>query len=127
MNELIYSKYGLTYEVDDVLNMKYNADSFDIIIEKGLLDSLLCKKECDQDINKMMKEIYRVLSNKGIYISVSHGDPKRREIYFDRNQWEFSYEIPSIQLEIESENIGKEKKKTQEKISEFYVYIVKKR
>lgn len=106
--------------------MKYPNESYDIILEKGLLDSILCKRDPEQDIAKMLKEIYRVLTKKGIYICVSHGEPKKREIYFDKSLWEVIIEVPSLSLEIENENIGKEKKKM-DKISEFYCYILKKK
>jgi len=126
MNEIIYSKYNLLYEVCDILNLssKYQQESFDIVIEKGLLDSIVCKKDCEADITKMMKEIYRVLSKNGIYIFVSHGETKKRECYIDKSLWTYQYEIPGLQLEIENEGKGK---RSEEKSSEFYVYILKKR
>lgn len=126
MNEIIYSKYNLLYEVCDVLNLssKYQQESFDVVIEKGLFDSLVCKKDCEPEINKMMKEIYRVLSKNGVFIFVSHSEPKKRECYIDKSIWSFQYETPGLQLEIENEG-GKGKKV--EKSSEFYVYVLKKK
>lgn len=128
MQETLYIKHKLHYEVDDVLNMKWDSGAFDVIIEKGLLDSILCKKDVDQDVSKMMSQIYKVLNQNGVFICVSHGDPKKREMYFDKTQWEVSVEIPSIQVGVESDNLSKDKKsKPQEKSSEFYCYILKKK
>ena len=126
MNDIIYSKYSLQYEVCDILNLssKYQQESFDVVIEKGLLDSLVCKKDCEPEVTKMMKEIYRILSKNGVFIFVSHGEPKKREVFIDKSLWIYHYEIPGLQLEIENEGKGK---KIGEKSSEFYVYILKKK
>lgn len=126
MNEIIYSKYSLQYDVCDIFNLssKYQQESFDVVIEKGLLDSIVCKKDCEPEVNKMMREIFRVLSKNGVFIFVSHGEPKKREGFIDKSLWTYQYEIPGLQLEIENEGKGK---KTGEKSSEFYVYILKKK
>lgn len=134
MNEILYNRIGLLYEVDDVLNMKYEQGSYDAIIDKAVMDSLLCKKDVDSDITKMMKEAYRVLSPQGTYIIVSHGHQKIRECYFDKSMWEWSVHIPSmVQLNevSESEVAGKEKKAKASikdgKTGEFYCYVLKKK
>jgi ubiquinone/menaquinone biosynthesis C-methylase UbiE len=57
-------------------------EQFKMIIEKGTLDSLLCGENCHQNVDKMLNEVYRVLANNGIFVSVSYGEKSRREFLF---------------------------------------------
>ena len=68
----------------DVRELEFENESFDVVIDKGLLDSILVKKLIKSgnysilNSEKMLNEIYRVLRQKGIYICISYGTPKIR-------------------------------------------------
>lgn len=126
---------GLIYETSNVLDMKYQNESFEVVIEKALLDSILCKKDGTRDAFKMLKEVHRVLVSKGYFICISHGDDESRLGYFDKNLWEeVSFVNPCLEVEIENINLNlnkktstEETKKKSDKKYEFYCFIARKK
>ena len=56
---------------------------FDLIIDKALMDSLLCSEESSRDVTRMVSEMHRVLKDGGTYVVVSHGSPSNRLQYLD--------------------------------------------
>ena len=81
----------------------------------------------------MLREISRVLKNKGVYICVSYGDPDIRNHYFEdknenygwgrKNQWPYKIFKPTIDNS-EKELIFKEEDKEKNKDYYHYVYIL---
>jgi len=67
----------------DVVDMKeINANEFNLVIDKGTLDSILCGENSIPIGFKMLKEIYRILSNRGIFVCVSYAEKSRRDFIF---------------------------------------------
>ena len=62
--------------------MEFEDGSFDLILDKGTLDCILCGDNSTINIEKVVNEIYRVLSNNGVYICVTYGLPESRENLF---------------------------------------------
>ena len=58
----------------DVRAMDFT-ETFDAVIDKGTLDCILCGEGSTTNANKMISEIYRVLSANGVYILISAGSP----------------------------------------------------
>ena len=105
MEKISTKNYKVDYYLDNVFAMKAESGSFDIIIDKGLLDSLVCKEDCNSDIEKMMNEINRVLCRQGKYLCISHTND--RSIYFKKNNiWTDNIEVIdlSINNQIEGNN-----------------------
>lgn len=50
------------YEVQDMRDLKYPDGSFDLVIEKGAIDALICSSM--DDAKKGASELYRVLRPK---------------------------------------------------------------
>ena len=75
----------MQWHLKDVRNMDYPSNTFDAVIEKGLLDSILCGDRSRIMAQRMLNQVYRVLGAKGIYISVTHASPDLRLKYFDSN------------------------------------------
>lgn len=122
------SKYkSLSYVVEDALNMKFENSSFDAVIDKALLDSILCKENANPDADKMVKEIYRVLGKRGKFLCVSHSS--ERSTYFKTQNWEIEVNPLSLKDAVDADSTSKEKKdkknKTNEK-AEHYLYIMSK-
>ena len=69
----------------DVLDMKFKNSEFDIVIDKGTLDSIFCGDNSAPNVEKMLNEIYRVLSPNGIYICITYGVEEKRKDYFVKN------------------------------------------
>jgi EEF1A lysine methyltransferase 4 len=62
-------------------------DCFDIILDKALLDTLLCHENNLQRVEEYLSEVYRVLKGSGVAMIVSHGLPVNRLDYFDEEKW----------------------------------------
>lgn len=50
-------RVGMTYEVGDVTNLKYDDNSFDVAIDKSTIDALLCGDNAYLMVAKMLKEV----------------------------------------------------------------------
>uniref|UniRef100_A0A5B7BKG8 Methyltransferase type 11 domain-containing protein n=1 Tax=Davidia involucrata TaxID=16924 RepID=A0A5B7BKG8_DAVIN len=78
--EAMRKKYSnrpqLKYIKMDVRDMSaFQTGSFDGIVDKGTLDSLLCGHDSHQNAAKMLEEVGRVLKDKGVYILITYGAP----------------------------------------------------
>ncbi|CAL9171696.1 unnamed protein product [Musa hybrid cultivar] len=72
-------KQGLKYINMDVRDMSlFQSSSFDAVIDKGTLDSLMCGHDAMQNATKMLLEVDRVLKDKGVYILITYGGPSYR-------------------------------------------------
>lgn len=50
--------------------------SFDAIIDKALIDSLLCTQNTAVTVQQYIFEVERLLTDDGIFICISHGNPE---------------------------------------------------
>jgi ubiquinone/menaquinone biosynthesis C-methylase UbiE len=57
----------------DVRCMAFDDESFDVVVDKGCLDAILCSEGSHPSMLAMFREINRVLKRDGVYICVSHG------------------------------------------------------
>ena len=63
----------------DARSLKAEDGEYDFVIDKALVDAMMCGGDrCLDYINKMLKEIHRVLNTTGIYVSVSCALPDKR-------------------------------------------------
>ena len=69
-------------DVVDVHNMPYSDKSFDVVLDKGTLDAIICGDEGVCFPDKVISEIYRVLKENGLYICITYGKPEARMDYF---------------------------------------------
>ena len=74
--------------VDVTKSLPYPDASFDLIVNKGSMDSILCSNGSISNTKIMMKECSRVLKSHGSMIVVSHGKAEDRLVYFENDeQW----------------------------------------
>jgi len=77
--------YNIVYKEMNVLDMsQFASDEFNVIIDKGTLDSIICGENSISLVDKMMKEIYRVLSENGVFYCISYNDEDHRKTFFVR-------------------------------------------
>ena len=81
--EMIYKKMNVT-EMTEFQN-----DEFNVVIDKALMDSMLCGENAIPVVEKMMKEVYRVTAPGGVFIIISNGDEQNRKMFFDESVWEY--------------------------------------
>lgn len=72
--------------VDATQSIPYPDASFDLIVNKGTMDSILCSNGAITNTRKMMMECSRVLKPHGSMIVVSHGKPDDRMLYFENDE-----------------------------------------
>ncbi|URD93333.1 Thiopurine S-methyltransferase (TPMT) [Musa troglodytarum] len=88
-------KQGLKYINMDVRDMSlFQSSSFDAVIDKGTLDSLMCGHDAMHNATKMLLEVDRVLKDKGVYILITYGGPSYR-LYMLRSiqRWAISLHV----------------------------------
>ena len=115
MKSVNKDKKGLHFDFMDVCEMAYKDETFDLIIDKSTIDTLLCGVHSFMMEAKILKEISRVLKTDGYYVIISYGQPENRMIHLERDHLAFEIQVYTIKRQEED---------TQEKIN--YVYKCKK-
>ncbi|KAG7948370.1 hypothetical protein I3843_13G007100 [Carya illinoinensis] len=87
--DMMRKKYGnipqLKYMQMDVRDMSFFPDeSFDGVIDKGTLDSLMCGTDAPISSAQMLGEVSRLLKPGGTYMLISYGDPSARMPHLSR-------------------------------------------
>ena len=89
-------RIGMTYEVMDVRDLKYEDNSIDLAVDKSTIDALLCGDDAFINVAKMIKEVQRVLKVGGYYMIISYGVPNYRVLHLKRKFEKFKIEIMKI-------------------------------
>jgi len=85
------------YEKMDARNLTFRDNSFDLVIAKGLIDSLSCGENYVQHISQTLHEIHRVLSEDGTLMCISYAAPEQRRWHFEGEQpGEFSWSVDTL-------------------------------
>ena len=88
--ELMKNKYNSNKNLEwyqmDCSKLTFDDNYFDFIIDKGTFDALSCSTEGTNIISESMKEIYRVLKTKGIFVEISYGRPSQRFLSMRKNE-----------------------------------------
>jgi hypothetical protein len=73
--------------------MDYPGECFNIVIDKGTLDTVVCGDEAFHKAVIMLREVARVLKPGGVFFMVSHGAPATRLSYLDSRAlgWNVQY------------------------------------
>ncbi|XP_015580121.1 EEF1A lysine methyltransferase 4 isoform X2 [Ricinus communis] len=75
----------LKYMQLDVRDMSFFPDeSFNGVIDKGTLDSLMCGNDAPISAAQMLGEVSRLLKPGGIYMLITYGDPTVRMLHLSR-------------------------------------------
>eukprot|EP00758_Cryptobia_borreli_P001976 Tbor_TRINITY_DN2683_c0_g1::TRINITY_DN2683_c0_g1_i1::g.17986::m.17986 len=102
----------------DARKMEFPNNSFDIVIDKGTVDSLLCGSNSFQSVYQMNKSVARVLKRGGKYIVITYGQPDTRIDHYRRKKLHFDVEHKTIQKPIFNSDISP--------TSNYYVYVITK-
>lgn len=93
-----YREYsGVEFFVMDTKQlMKFSMDSFSLILDKACIDSLFCGTDYMETTALTFAEIYRVMRQDAVFVSVSHGSKISRVPYFRVIPWAIDcYKIAS--------------------------------
>ena len=80
----------------DVLDLKYESNKYDLIIDKSTMDAILCGENSFVNVAIMLKEINRTLKEGGLYLIISYGLPKNRVLHLQREYLNFEILIYTI-------------------------------
>ncbi|KAL0212374.1 hypothetical protein RCL1_006000 [Eukaryota sp. TZLM3-RCL] len=110
----------LEWQVMDVRKLDFPSGSFDLVVDKGTMDALLCGKDSFENVYSAHKEIHRVLKPSGTYINITYGQPEARQDHFRRQGLNWTVEhktVPKSMLGLEENSDNPS--------NFFYVYICK--
>jgi len=97
MQEKYADKAGMIYQQMDCRSMEFPDGVFNVVLDKGSLDSILCGEGSTHNAQKTLQEVTRVLSPNGVYLCVSHGQPSYRLTYLQRPEFGWSVKIHTVQ------------------------------
>jgi len=80
----------------DVRSLTYVDQHFDVVIDKGTLDAVLCGSDSTVNATHMLNECHRVLKNDGVFIVITYGAPQTRLCYLEQNK--YSWQISTVVL-----------------------------
>lgn len=102
----------------DVMKLDFPESSFDVVIDKGTIDSLLCGSNSFHNVYQMHKQISRVLKKGGKYISVTYGQPDTRIDHYRRKRLRFDVEPRTVDKPVFSSDASP--------TSNYFVYLITK-
>ena len=99
-----YSSTSMSWKVMDVRKMKYENNTFDLIVDKSTIDAILCGDSSFVNVAIMINEVQRVLKVGGIYMIISYGHPENRVFHLERENLGFDLSVYSIKKDYKTEN-----------------------
>eukprot|EP00747_Dinoflagellata_sp_TGD_P165884 gnl/TRDRNA2_/TRDRNA2_187859_c0_seq1.p1 gnl/TRDRNA2_/TRDRNA2_187859_c0~~gnl/TRDRNA2_/TRDRNA2_187859_c0_seq1.p1 ORF type:complete len:231 (+),score=40.39 gnl/TRDRNA2_/TRDRNA2_187859_c0_seq1:1-693(+) len=72
----------MAWQVMDATNMSFEDGSFDLVVDKSVMDTFACTDNATMTIARYMKEVTRVLRPGGSFVAVSYGAPETRRSFF---------------------------------------------
>ena len=93
MQDEYHERYPqLRFTQMDVRDLQFPNASFDIVIDKSLMDCMVCGDAPKENIHRMLTQIHRVLTPTGTYFCISHGKQSKRKKYL-KNVKKFQWKI----------------------------------
>ncbi|KAG0572732.1 hypothetical protein KC19_VG120800 [Ceratodon purpureus] len=102
MRERFVGLPGMVAAEADMLNLPFDNESFDVVIEKGAMDVFFVdsgdpwnpQPEAANRVRAMLAEAHRVLTPTGVFITIAFGQPHFRRPFFEAEglTWSMKYE-----------------------------------
>jgi len=92
MKERNRTRPEISWDVMNAKDLKYPTGIFDVVIDKGTFDSIMCGDNSSVSIGILTKEVQRVLKCGGLYLLISHGNPAIRMLHLNREHLSFNVE-----------------------------------
>ena len=84
MLERYRDKPTLQWQQMNACSLDFPDETFDVVVDKGTLDSVLCGEGSTANVAKMCGEVSRVLKPTGCFFIVSYGVPDNRLNYLEK-------------------------------------------
>jgi len=79
INQMLTRYPMMTWLQMDVMKMTtFSDNSFNVIIDKGTLDAILCGDNSTVNAEAMLREISRLLTPNGVFFEITYGLPENR-------------------------------------------------
>ena len=88
----------------DCRYMEFKDESFDAVLDKGCLDTLLTGEKSHSNANRFCAQVARILKPGGVYMCVSIGTPSERLPILSNQDFSWSITTETIPKPISSEN-----------------------
>ena len=89
-------KTGLTWEVMDCTALNHPDGIYDVVFDKGTVDSLLCGEGSTAKVATVCAEVSRVLKDDGTFFMVSYGIPDNRLSYLENADYNWTVKVHAI-------------------------------
>jgi ubiquinone/menaquinone biosynthesis C-methylase UbiE len=88
---------GMDFVVENVTSMAdFDDGKFDLIIDKACTDALMCSFNSVEDVDRMNKEVYRLLAPAGQYFSISYGVQEMRIPHLESPNFDWEVTVSPI-------------------------------
>jgi EEF1A lysine methyltransferase 4 len=125
MQERYREMSGLEFRHMDGKKMEFKDKSFDVIIDKGTMDTILCGENSTGNTQRYLGDVSRVLADHGTFLVVSYGQPAQRQPYLDKP--EFRWDITVHQVAKPSIPTNPTPSEDKDTPNVHYIYVCKKR
>eukprot|EP00624_Nannochloropsis_granulata_P006983 evm.model.NODE_5768_length_38717_cov_23.994007.6 len=131
MQERHRSMTSMAWQEMNMCALDFGDASFNVVLDKGTMDSILCGKGSITNVASMCMEVSRVLKPDGVFIIVSYGIPSNRLQYLqeERYKWQVSVHSvvkPSATASSSSSSTTSDAADATDASSVHYVYICQK-
>ena len=94
----------MKWEMMDATNTSYKDEEFDVVIDKGTLDALICGTDLSLS-DAMLKEMGRIVKRDGQILIITHSGPEGRKRVFQSELNFDSYDYFFSKIYLSSSNI----------------------
>lgn len=96
MQTLVGDRKAVSFAVMDACEMTFPDASFELVVDKGTLDSILCGEDAKDRSTAYLDHVFRVLKPFGLFLCVSYANRDMREMYFAREALDWDIEVREV-------------------------------
>ncbi|CAM9341188.1 unnamed protein product [Chrysoparadoxa australica] len=89
MQQLYQDKPALIWQQMNACALEFPDESFNAVIDKGTLDSVLCGEGSTANVAKLCMEVSRCLTPSGVYVIISYGIQENRLQYLENDDYRY--------------------------------------
>ena len=96
MTEKYRDKTGLTWQHMNACALDFPDDTFDVVMDKGTMDSILCGEGSTANVGKLLSEVTRVLKPSGVFFMTSYSTPDNRLSYLENDEYRWKVVVHTV-------------------------------
>eukprot|EP00703_Trepomonas_sp_PC1_P000752 JAP95854.1 Endothelin-converting enzyme 2 [Trepomonas sp. PC1] len=96
MQQQIGDRKSLEFVTMDCTEMTFQEAQFDMVFDKGTLDSILCGEGAADRAQQMLEGVLKCLKNQGNYVCISYGKPDMRLQYLQNEKLLWDVEVKEL-------------------------------